>query len=208
MISLKSVWKFYDDVRVLKNISYNFHSAKIYNIRGENGAGKSSLLSVISGQGSYQEGEVLIDVNGKLLNIEKLSSIDLSSCFPLQGCYEKLSPKENLELVSVDNEKFSLDEILKLFGLEKYQDTPYHNLSKGYQQRTSLAVAFSNNSKWIILDEPTVYLDVNGVSCLKNAIHKYFNAGSTFIICSHDTAFLTDLDCVQLSLNKGELLSE
>ncbi len=214
MLTLTSLWKFYGECAVLRDLSYSFEKNHNYLISGENGAGKTSLLSVLAGHGSFQEGKVEYLNDGFHLDFDSLKNAEISSSFTSQGSYDFLTPRENLILSSplcplTERERIT-DEMLELFKLSAFRDTPYQKLSRGYQQRTNLASAFINRPQWIILDEPTVFLDSEGIAALEKAIKLFYHNGSSFIVSSHDKVFkefYSLLNCTEIKLINGQIRS-
>lgn len=215
MLTLKSLWKFYGENAVLRDISYVFEKNQNYLVSGGNGAGKTTLLSVIAGHSSFQEGKVEY-LNGTLeLDFESLNNAEISSSFTARGSYDSLTPRENLLLTSplcpASERTRIVEEMLDLFKLTAFKNIPYTTLSQGYQQRTNLASAFINRPQWIILDEPTVFLDVEGIAALEKAVKLFYKNGSSFIVSSHDHTFrefYSQLDCTELKLDAGEIQPE
>jgi ABC-type multidrug transport system ATPase subunit len=208
-IIFKSIWKFYGEISVLKDITYVFESGNIYILKGENGAGKTSLLSVFSGLSNFQEGKLEFLKNGLILNYENLRNAEICSAFPLYGCYDFLSIQENLTyatpLCPRAEQKRVIDEIIDLFNLDSYRDTKYSELSKGFQQRTSLAVAFINRPLWIVLDEPSVYLDQDSLEQLILNIKLFKNLGTSFFISTHESRIIDSFNSKILTISQGEL---
>jgi cell division transport system ATP-binding protein len=98
-----------------------------------------------------------------------------------------------------------IDEIIDLFKLNFYQDTKYSELSKGFQQRTSLAMAFVNRPLWIVLDEPSVYLDLESLEQLVLNIKLFQNLGTSFFISTHEKKLIDSLKSKILTISQGEL---
>lgn len=212
MLTLKSLWKFYGENAVLRDISYTFAKKHNYLVSGGNGAGKTTLLSILAGHGSFQEGKIEYFNDEKELNFESLKNAEISSSFTAKGSYDFLTPFENLILSSplcpASERGRIAEEMLALFKLTAYKNIPYIKLSQGYQQRTNLASAFINRPQWIILDEPTVFLDIDGIAALEKAVKLFYKNGSSFIVSSHDKTFrdfYLSLGCIELKLDSGQI---
>jgi len=208
-IKFSSLWKFYGERSVLKDITYTFESGNIYILKGDNGAGKTSLLSVFAGLSNFQEGTLEFLKGNAVLDYSKLKNAEISAAFPINGCYDFLSITENLRyaipLCPEKDQSRIIGETLELFRLEQYQDTKYLELSKGFQQRAGLAMAFVNRPLWIVLDEPGVYLDSNALDQLILNIGLYKELGTSFLISTHEKKLVESFHSKILTINQGEI---
>lgn len=104
----------------------------------------------------------------------------------------KMKTSKSIKVLSNLNE--DLQVALERFCLEEVKNMRFHSLSKGFQQRTYLASLFLCadyiRKPWILLDEPSVFLDKEGIRLLRIAIRNLVASGGTSIIATHDEEFL------------------
>ena len=167
-IQVKNSYKRYKtgEVEIIANNNINFEIEKgeLAIILGSSGAGKSTMLNILGGMDTNDEGEVIID--GK--NISNLSEIELTKyrrydvgfVFQFYNLVSNLTAKENVELASeIVEDAMNPEQILKDVGLEKRMENFPAQLSGGEQQRVAIARAVDMSAKVLILDEPTSSLD-------------------------------------------------
>jgi len=232
-IECSSLWKFYGNNKpALRNVSYLFNSSSLYIIQGKNGSGKTSLLRILTGETVIDEGGISyiykqvrnIEGNDKsrIVLTSKPSACFLTSYISKAGLYQDLSVIENLELLfsgisaqidlrdqNINWYKQEIERLLTAFKLENYAQQTIGSLSRGYQQRASLARCFldipANFKPWVVLDEPSVFLDSEGIECLLNAIRERIDSGGTVILASHDNEILDSLSGIRILLEDGKL---
>lgn len=208
-IELASINKYIDEKIILRDLTFSFAPGSIYVITGQNGAGKTTLLNLVAGISTCDEGTAILRTPSRTYSIckETISRTLISSFIQNSCCYDYLRVDENLELSLCHNDAIlAVDEVITLFQLECMRSSLYAQLSEGYKQRVNLAKAFLGSPKWILLDEPTVFLDSESVLVCVTTIRQYLEKGSSFIIATHDMDFVSHLDnSVILSLKSGRL---
>lgn len=208
-IELASINKYIDEKIILRDLTFSFAPGSIYVITGQNGAGKTTLLNLVAGISTCDEGTAILRTPSRTYSIckETISRTLISSFIQNSSCYDYLRVDENLELSLCHNaDILTVDEVITLFQLECMRSSLYAQLSEGYKQRVNLAKAFLGSPKWILLDEPTVFLDSESVLVCATTIRQYLEKGSSFIIATHDMDFVSHLDnSVILSLKSGRL---
>ncbi len=207
-IELKNLSKIYGNHFALHDVSLCFEKNKIYGLLGRNGAGKSSMLNVISNRAFPSSGEVLIDGEMATENDSALSKVYCIS--------EKNIISPNLKFKkAIDQTKFfypdfDVDYALKLaekFGLDI--NKKLSDFSTGYNSIAKIILALSCNAEYVLLDEPILGLDANHRELFyKELLQKYIDDGGTFIISTH----LID-ECVNLFekvviINNGQIVAD
>ena len=150
-LEVKNLSKRYNDevgfvVNLIEDTSFDVAGNTIVSILAPTGAGKSSILKIISGLEELTEGTITINSpNKKIVYIPSEPS-----SFPWYNV------KENIELVRKDS--ISLDEVIKLVKLEGYEDHFPDNKSAGFRFRISLARAIAAGADIIVIDEPFKYM--------------------------------------------------
>lgn len=215
-IELKKLWKFYSDTPVLRNINYTFLKGETYLVSGANGSGKTSLLSILAGLTSFDEGTSSYELESKTYT--KTPDFKyLAHGVGERGLYYELSVIENMKIFlsgisSLFNEKFTNEHInsaLDFFKIGDFKNSRISSLSNGFKQRVYLSIIFSvtlfKPSVWLILDEPDVFLDDNSLSLLNGLILQQKNSGGTCILTSHNSKFLSNISHRLLSIDSGFL---
>ncbi|MCE3233213.1 MAG: ccmA [Rickettsiaceae bacterium] len=174
--------------RVLfKNVGFTIGDRCALVIRGSNGAGKTSLLNIISGLAKPSAGEILYanqKVNGK--HWEEYCSI-INYIGHKNAIKPQLTVKENLDFwVELRGSDGRVDAAMSFFGLTPYADTPCGKLSVGWQKKVALARLLTCRSEIWLLDEPFTNLDEDTKLRLASIINTRCEQGGSVIIAMHD----------------------
>ncbi len=165
-------------IEVLKNIDINIKSKEFVCIVGPSGCGKTTLMNMIGGL--IKTENQIIEFNNKKQQIDE----KFGYVFQTSRLLPWLTVKENVALVcenkSRDNER--IDEILESFGLKDFINYYPKAISGGMRRRVSLARAFINNPKVLLMDEPFVSLDQPTAENLYQVLLDYWNKNPTTII--------------------------
>ncbi|MDR4887557.1 ABC transporter ATP-binding protein [Fredinandcohnia sp. QZ13] len=185
VIELTNISKSYGDVKAVDGITLQVKKGEVLGIIGANGAGKSTTLEIMMGIRKPDSGTV--KVLG--MNVEEASNeIKQKIGIQLQqtALYDRIKVKEALKLFSsYYDKKRDLQEIIETLGLKPYLNKYVKNLSGGWQQRTSLALALVNDPELIFLDEPTTGLDPQARHDLWSCINRYRDEGKTILLSTH-----------------------
>lgn len=210
-LEVKNIHKKFNKNVVLKNINFAINKGEILGILGKNGAGKSTLIRIICDLISPTCGEIIIEGehNSNAKSLEKIGVL-------LEGgknIYHYLTVEENIYYFSNLN-KISKPEIeekknklLEIFELKDKAKEVVSKLSRGMQQKVSLMILLLKEPDILILDEPTLGLDLLTIIQFKNFLldlAKKIN--KTIILCSHDVKFIMDLCDRILILKDGEII--
>ena len=207
VIEIKNIKKSYGNVKAVDDISLQVKRGEVLGIIGANGAGKSTTLEIMMGLRKPDEGTVTVlgmDIAKESEQIKQKIGIQLQQT----ALYDRIKVKEALELFSSYYEKKrDINEIIEVLGLRPYLNKFVKNLSGGWQQRTSLALALINDPDIIFLDEPTTGLDPQARLELWGCINRYRKEGKTIILSTHymDEA---QKHCDRIAIiKKGKLIS-
>ena len=210
-IKIKNITKRFDAVLANNDINIEISSKKIHALLGENGAGKSTLVKIISGHYNPDSGEIFI--NDTKLNLGSTSSslengIGILSQDPLD--FQNLSIKDSFIAGSKKfgenfNEKKIEKEINKAF--KKYEielslDQKIRSLSIGERQQIELIRLLFENSKIIILDEPTNGFSLNQRDLVFKMLKTLSSEGYVIILVSHKLDEVFEL-CHEATILKG-----
>ena len=156
---------------------------------GPNGAGKTTLLRVLSTLARPSEGKVLYDGADVLAN-PAAAKAAIGFVSHTTFLYGELTARENLEfagkLFGLVDLAQRLAVVLDLFHLRERAETPVRELSRGYQQRVSLARAFLHDPQFLLLDEPFTGLDAASTESLQELMRNLRDQGKALIFSTHD----------------------
>ncbi len=197
-VELKNVYKRYKMGEVIitasNGVSFNIEKGEFAVVVGSSGAGKTTILNILGGMDSCDEGEVIVD--GK--DVAKLSPkelieyrrYDIGFVFQFYNLVQNLTAKENIELATqITKDAYDPVEVLKEVGLEDRINNFPSQLSGGEQQRVSIARALAKKPKLLLCDEPTGALDYNtGKNILKLLHDTCRNNNMTVILITHNQA--------------------
>ena len=176
------------------NINFEIEKGEFVIILGPSGAGKSTVLNILGGMDSCDEGQIIIDgVDISKYNSKQLTNYrrnDVGFVFQFYNLVQNLTARENVELASqIVSNALDIDETLKLVGLEHRKNNFPAQLSGGEQQRVAIARAIAKNPKLLLCDEPTGALDyTTGKQILKTLQDTCRNTGTTVIVITHNSA--------------------
>jgi ABC-2 type transport system ATP-binding protein len=208
IIKINNVTKNYKNIKALNNISLSINEGELYGLLGVNGAGKTTLLKILSGLTNQTSGDFIVDgfTDNNMNEIKRI--IDIS---PQESAVAKnLTVLENLKFFQdLYNQKDDnyLKEIINDLGLNEVINQRAKTLSGGYQRRLSIALGLISKPKILLLDEPTLGLDVIARRELWKIVNK-FKGKITIILTSH---YLEEIEalCDRVAiLSKGNLLIE
>lgn len=205
-IIMRQVSKAFGEKQVLSSIDLHVHQGEIFGLLGPSGAGKTTMVKILSGQLSY-EGSVQIN------HLECKEHFDtwtqnIGMSMDEYGFYWRLSIWDNLcmfaKLKGVSRQR--VEEVLHQLSLYNDRKTIIAHLSKGMKQRLSFANAILQKPALVFLDEPTSGLDPNTTKELHEMIKDLNKQGTTIFLTTHDMEEATKLcDHVAL-LNEGSLV--
>lgn len=192
------------DMEIVANRDVNFEIEKgeLVIILGASGAGKSTVLNLLGGMDTNDEGEIWIDgVNVADYNSHQRTNYrrdDVGFVFQFYNLVSNLTAKENVELASeIVADALDPEEVLKDVGLDHRLNNFPAQLSGGEQQRVSIARAVAKNPKILLCDEPTGALDYQtGKQVLKILQDMSRQKGATVIIVTHNSALAPIADRV------------
>ncbi len=186
-IILNKISKRFGTNKVIENFSYTFKN-KSYAIIGKNGAGKSTLLKIIGNLITPSSGSIKYILDNENKDVTK----SLFFTAPYQELISELSVKNFLRFHnSFRKSNNNYIDMLNSFNLRDYENTKIRNLSSGSLQKLKLLLAFSIDSKFILLDEPTTNLDSDGKKIYKSLIKKNYKKKG-IVIASNDSEDIID----------------
>jgi len=184
------------------HLSFSIEEGELVVILGPSGAGKSTVLNILGGMDSPDEGQIIIDqVDIAQFSDKQLTEYrrkDVGFVFQFYNLVPNLTAKENIELATeVSPNALDPDEVLAQVGLENRKNNFPAQLSGGEQQRVSIARALAKNLKLLLCDEPTGALDFEtGKQVLKLLQNASRQNGNTVLIITHNSAIAPIADRV------------
>lgn len=190
----------YSQKYVLNDVSFALNSGDFLVVIGKNGSGKSTLIKCILGLLKVADNTIFlddVDINQRL-NIQQLGYVPQKTDFNYEF---PITVKEVLTSSYRQKKRDShYTSIINLMDLNRFYYENINNLSGGQLQRIFIARALLNNPKLLILDEPTVGVDVSNLVSLKETLKKLKEKRITIILVTHDVKFVNDLAdyCLEL----------
>ena len=183
-------------------IDFSIEKGEFVIILGPSGAGKTTVLNILGGMDTCDEGKVIIDdVDISKFNNKQLTNYrryDVGFVFQFYNLVQNLTAKENVELATqITKNALDVDKTLELVGLGHRKGNFPSQLSGGEQQRVAIARAIAKNPKLLLCDEPTGALDYKtGKQILKTLQDICKNTGTTVIVITHNSALAPIADRV------------
>ena len=217
MIELIKVSKLYPpDVVALKEISVSIDSGEMFFIIGMSGAGKTTLLKLLCSMELPSNG--LIEIGGQ--PIHHLKGFKLARLRQKIGVayqdFKLLTDRTTAENIAISMEvsykkpqmiRNRVQTLLEQLDLADKHDTITGELSRGEQQRVTLARAIANSPTMILVDEPTGNLDATTTERVMQLLTNCNKAGATIVIATHDQSLYRHTSHRVMELRKGRLCS-
>lgn len=224
-LEAKNIFKNFDQLQVLQNISFSLEIGQCQGVIGPNGAGKTTLFNLISGTLSPSSGQIFI-FGQNVTNMPSYSRarLGLSRTFQVTNLFFGLSVIDNV-LLGFQAAKCSpfnmfrpfiayhdlwgkARDLLEPWGLWGKKDIPVKELPYGEQRQIELILSLSSKPKLLLLDEPSCGMtpfEVGNITKIIKAFRKEFST----IIISHDMDFVFNLDLDFITvLNNGKMVAE
>ena len=194
------------ELRALNNVNLSIKEGEIFGLLGPNGAGKTTIIHILSTIKQPTSGYVLINGHNIIKKpIQAKSNIALM--LESKMLYRRLTAYSNLKffckIYKVTNYKEKILEKVKEFGLEKWLNQYVENFSSGMQMKLALCRTLLLDRNILILDEPTLGLDVKSKSLIVDTL-KQLN--KTIFLTSHDMGVVEKLCDKVAFINKGNIL--
>lgn len=201
-------------VEAVRHVSFDAHESEIVCLVAPNGAGKTSILKAIAGLVRPTSGSVTID--GQDTTTSPALTRPLMSIL-LEGdrnLYWRLTARQNLEFfaglagVSAPRDRTRIAAALSAVGLSEKADSPARTLSRGQKQRLSIAVVLVRDSSVVLLDEPTLGLDVASSADFRSLLVGLAREkGRTLVVSSHDMELAERVADRVIVLSEGQVVS-
>ena len=203
ILTTSGLTKKYGDKVAAGNIDIHIRKGEIYGLIGRNGAGKTTIMRVISGlstatSGSYQ----FHDESGRGIGV----------LIEEPGVYKNRSAFDNLKIKCIAMNCYSaqyVNDLLKIVGLADVGKKKVGSFSLGMRQRLGIALALAGDPELIVLDEPINGLDPQGIAEIRETLEKLRDEkGVTIMVSSHILDELGKIADSYGIINNGELIAE
>lgn len=207
MIRINNLSKHFGRKQILNNVNLYAPEGTCIGILGQNGCGKSTLMSVLAGTISKDSGEFFLD--GRDLFQDRRQHGSCVGYVP-QGIplIEELSGMDNLRLWYRSRKEIrrELDSgILAILGISDFLRIPVSHMSGGMKKRLSIGCAVAHHPRVLLLDEPSAALDFICKERIANYLREYKNQGGTVLLTTHDIQELPLCDRLFI-LKQGRLV--
>lgn len=190
-IGINNVIKKFGNDTVIKNVSLEIKPGEFFTLLGPSGCGKTTLLRMIIGFNSIEDGEII--VGEEIINNVPTNQRDMGMVFQNYAIFPHMSVRDNVAFgprmrgISKNEIDKLVDEVLKIVKIDHLADRMPVQLSGGQQQRVALARAIVIKPKVLLMDEPLSNLDAKLRVEMRNAIKQIQHSlGITTVYVTHD----------------------
>ncbi len=210
LIEFRNIVKSFDGQIVLKGINLDIYENEFVTLLGPSGCGKTTLLRILGGFLDADEGNVIFDgeeISKKPPYERELNTVfQKYALFPHLNVYENIAFGLKIKKMSKDIIEQKVMKMLKLIGLEGYEDKNTTLLSGGQQQRVAIARALVNEPKVLLLDEPLAALDLKLRKEMQYELKRIQKeVGITFIFVTHDQEEALTMSDKIVVMKNGEI---
>lgn len=206
LLKIQNVSKNYGRTRAVDDISFSVHKGEIAALLGPNGAGKSTIIKCIAGLLRFKGKIELCSFDNKSVEAKKR----LGYVPEIPAAYDLLTVKEHLEFIrrayKVEDDGYG-DELLERFELKDKEGKLGSELSKGMQQKLSIACALLPKPDVIVFDEPFVGLDPHAIKEMKLIFSELKERGKALLISTHMLDTIGEYWDVAHIMKEGRILA-
>ena len=205
MIQIQNLSFSYGNFPVLNNINLQLEEGRIYGLLGENGVGKTTLLTLLCGLKKPQAGSIIIDSH----NPYKREPSFLTEAYYLSDevAQMNMSAQEYAKSYGKFWEKFQIEKFLEIMGI--FENDPAQKMNKmscGQLKKTWISFALACNTRYLFMDEPTNGLDIPSKAQFRKAVTKYTSEDSTLLISTHQVRDLENIIDPIIILDRQDVL--
>lgn len=212
MIEIINLSKKFKEVLAVDNVSFKVEKGEVYGLLGENGAGKTTMLRLISTMLTPTSGDARLNGKSIIKDPEKVRG-EIGILFGGEvGIYDRLTAYENIEYfgqlngLSDTDVKRRIEYLSELLEMKEYINRKVGNFSRGMKQKVAIARSIVHDPDIILFDEPTLGLDVSVTRIVHNFIEGLKEEGKTVVFSSHNMNEVNKLCSKVAVINKGKLI--
>ena len=212
MLSIIDLWKSYEDLQVLKGISFELARKEVKVVFGPSGSGKSTLLRCINMLDPPDKGEIYLsgqNIMGSGVNLNLIRT-RIGMVFQHFNLFSHLKAVDNVSIglrkvkkLSKEQAQIKALEALDRVKLRKWADHYPAQLSGGQQQRVGIARALAMEPDVILFDEPTSALDPELIGEVLQVMLDLAKSGTTMIVITHEMGFARAVASEMIYLGDG-----
>ena len=210
ILETKNLTKQYGRQKAVDSVNLHVRQGDIYGLIGRNGAGKTTIMKMISGLAAPTEGS--FSIFGHEGRTAELYMSRLGTLIEAPGIYPNMTARANLKIKCLAmgvRKKNEIDELLEIVGLADTGRKRVKNFSLGMKQRLGIALALVGEPDILILDEPINGLDPQGIAEVRETLARLNREKNiTFIISSHILEELSKIATNYGIINDGVLIKE
>ncbi|WP_323592948.1 urea ABC transporter ATP-binding protein UrtD [Aliarcobacter butzleri] len=213
----------FDGFKALNNLSFSINYGELRCIIGANGAGKSTMMDVVTGKTKPDSGEVIFGQAVNLLSMDEpsIAQIGIGRKFQKPTVFANHTVFENLELAMKDDKRFfktlfsrlsstqkdKIEETMKLIGLKELYNSQAGILSHGQKQWLEIGMLIMQEPKLLLVDEPVAGMTPQEVE--KTAeILTTLSKENAVVVVEHDMEFIRSIAKKVMVLHEGSVLAE
>ena len=209
MIKVQDITKKYGPKTVVDAVSFQVERGEILGLLGPNGAGKSTILSIMATVLAPTGGDILIDGASVISQRKKVRR--LISYVPQQLALQStLSVLDNMKFWSgmavTKVTKEDIEKIADVINLKDRMNDKVYKLSEGMKRRLNIGIALLHDPAVLIMDEPTLGVDIRSKKEIVDFIHTLAKWNKTIVYTSHDLHEIEQLCHRVALLNEGKLM--
>ena len=200
-------------IEALKNVSFSACEGEIIGYIGPNGAGKSTTIKILSGILVPTKGNCMVfgktPWSNRIDHVKNIGVVfgqrsQLMWDIPVLDSFGLL---RDIYRVCATEYKKNLDELIEIFSLAEFINTPVRQLSLGQRMRCEIAASLLHNPKVLFLDEPTIGLDAVSKVAVRNFVKRVNKEnGTTVVLTTHDMGDIDALTDRVMLIGKGQIL--
>ena len=214
ILEAKNISKTFGNVKALEDVNFYLRKGKIHGLLGENGAGKSSLMNILSGIYQPEKGSIFInDVKQKNLDPESASELGIGMVHQEFRLIESFSIEDNLTLsksnIYQNNFKEAYEKYSEIFSLSVKPEKTISQLSVGEKQKIEIMKLIFNDSKIMLLDEPTAVLTPQETDQLRISLGTLSEEDEkTIVLISHKLKEIREFTEKVFVMKNGKMVAE
>jgi ABC-2 type transport system ATP-binding protein len=207
MIRCRGIEKCFSDKKVLSGIDLDIKDGQIFGLLGPSGAGKTTLIKIITGQIRCDGGSAII-MDKEAGDLTREDNRRIGIMMDNFGVYDRFSCTDNLKVFAdiYGTPYAKIAESLDLVGLKDAAKKSASDLSKGMRARLQLARVFMHSPEILFLDEPTSGLDPRSSKAIHNLIRDRKKEGRTIFLTTHNREEAYELCDTVALLNEGRIV--
>ena len=210
MLEVNQLARYYDDVKAVDNVTFAIDKGEIVGLLGHNGAGKTTVMKIISGYLEPDEGTVVVDdvdskINPKAIQRQLGYLPETLPVYPEMTVADYLDYAATLKGLEDKRKSAEISRVVKATAIANKFLAPIGTLSRGYKQRVGVAQAILGRPKLLILDEPTNGLDPGQTQHMR-ALIRELASDATIILSTHIMQEVNALCSRALILRSGKLV--